>query len=420
KTKPVIKEANILALRGGYAYCDATETTLAPTLVKPAKLASGKYRSITGNLAVAMGLVAASEKSGMGVFYSGYPITPASEILHEMFRYENFNIKIFQAEDEIAAIGAALGASYTGKIGVTASSGPGIALKSETMSLAVMTELPLVIIDVQRSGPSTGMPTKTEQADLNMAIFGRHGESSVPVIAASRPADCFATIYEATRISVKYRIPVIFLSDGYIANGSEPWPLPDPDKLPEISANFETNPDSYEPYARDGETLARKWATPGTAGFEHRIGGLEKSDLSGDVSYDPDNHHKMTLLRNEKLERIKNDMLDLYQDGEDSGDILLIGWGSTYGAIRTAVEMFRKEKNGKRITHIHLKWLNPLNKQVDHIIRNFNHVLVPEINLGQLRRILRARFLIDIHGFNLVRGLPFTATEIFNEIKKYV
>ena len=415
KTKEDILDANITTLKAGYNYCDITEMFLAPTLVKPASLEAGNYRSITGNSATVLGVLAAAEISGIKIFYGGYPITPASDILHDFFAYEHLDVKIFQAEDEIAAIGAAIGASYAGDLGVTASSGPGIALKTEAIGLAAMTELPLLIINVQRSGPSTGMPTKTEQADLFQAVFGRNGETPIPVISASRPADCFDTVYEACRIAIKYMTPVMFLSDGYIANGSEPWKIPEMDNLREVKINERDQSEEFLPYKRDAESLARAWTIPGEKGLEHRIGGLEKSEDFGDVSYDPENHFKMSKIRQEKIERAGNDFSPLYVDGDITGDILLLGWGSTYGTIRTTVEKLRKENIS--VCHIHLRWLNPLHPDLEKYMTGFKKVIIPEINLGQLITIIRAKYLINAIGFNIMKGLPLIVSELYDFIK---
>ena len=415
--KPEVVEANTLALKGGYAYCEMSEIVVAPTVVAPAELPAGKYRSISGNTATALGLVAAAEKAGLNLYYAGYPITPASDILHELVKLEHFNVKTFQAEDEIAAACAAVGASFAGTVGVTASSGPGIALKQETIGLATMTELPLVVINVQRGGPSTGLPTKTEQSDLMQAVFGRNGECPIPVLSASRPADVFETIYEAYRIAVKYMTPVMFLSDGYIANSSEPWLLPDTDNLPEIQVNTPIEGEEYIAYKRDEHTRARKWAIPGTEGFEHRIGGLEKQEHTGNVSYDPDNHDTMVYTRQEKVEAIQNDMTPMYQDGESEGDVLVIGWGSTYGSIRTALEMIRKKDPDAKVTHVHLRYIYPLQKELPKLIHNFREVIVPEMNTGQLIHLIRSKCLVDAKGFNQVRGVPFTSEEMAEKIE---
>jgi 2-oxoglutarate ferredoxin oxidoreductase subunit alpha len=408
--KPVVAEANRRALKAGYAFGETTEMFHSTYRVAPAKLAPGTYRNITGNEATALGFVTAARLAKRELVYGSYPITPASDILHALAGYKNFGVKTFQAEDEIAAIGAAIGASYGGAMGLTASSGPGIALKSEAMNLAVMVELPLVVVDVQRAGPSTGMPTKTEQTDLLMAMFGRNGESPVPIVAPATPAECFDYAIEAFRLALRYMTPVLFLSDGFLANGAEPWRIPNFDELPDISVPSHTDKPSFQPYARDPHTLARPWAVPGTPGLEHRIGGLEKADVTGNVSYDPDNHHRMTLLRQQKIAGIARDIPELEAFGPQNGDLLILGWGSTYGAIRSAVERLQAE--GWSVAHAHLRHLNPLPANTEQILRSYKRVLVPEVNLGQLSLLLRAKFLIDILGFNRVRGKPFRIIEI--------
>ena len=408
--KPVIAEANSRALKAGYAFGETTEMFHTTYKVAPAKLAPGTYKNITGNEATALGFVAASRLAQRDLVYGSYPITPASDILHQLAMYKNFGIKTFQAEDEIAAIGSAIGASYGGAMGMTASSGPGIALKSEAMNLAVMVELPLVVVDVQRAGPSTGMPTKTEQADLLMAMFGRNSDSPVPIVAPATPAECFDYSIEAWRIALKYMTPVIYLSDAFLATGAEPWKIPSLADLPDISVSNHTDRATFQPYSRDPETLARPWAVPGTAGLEHRIGGLEKADVTGNVSYDPENHHRMQVLRQEKIAGIAKDIppLDVY--GPDRGDLLILGWGSTYGAIRSATDRLQAE--GWSVSHAHLRHLNPLPANTEQVLRSFKRVLVPEVNLGQLSMLLRAKFLIDIAGYNKVRGKPFRIIEI--------
>ncbi|MEP7378388.1 MAG: 2-oxoacid:acceptor oxidoreductase subunit alpha [Chloroflexota bacterium] len=408
--KPVIAEANSRALKAGYAFGETTEMFHTTYRVAPAKLAPGTYRNITGNEATALGFVVASKLAKRELVYGSYPITPASDILHQLASYKNFGVKTFQAEDEIAAIGSAIGASYGGALGMTASSGPGIALKSEAMNLAVMVELPLIVVDVQRAGPSTGMPTKTEQTDLLMAMFGRNGESPVPIVAPATPAECFDYAIEATRLALKYMTPVIYLSDGFLANGSEPWRLPDLAALGDISTVNHTDKATFQPYNRDPETLARPWAVPGTPGLEHRVGGLEKADITGNVSYDPENHHKMTLLRDAKIAGIADDIPALTVYGKEEGDVLVVGWGSTYGAIRSAVERLQAE--GWAVSHAHLRHLNPLPKNTEQVLRSFKHVLVPEVNLGQLSMLFRAKFLIDVKGLNKVRGKPYRIIEI--------
>ncbi len=408
--KPVIGEANQRALKAGYAFGETTEMFHTTYRVAPAKLSPGTYRNITGNEATALGFVTAARQAKRDLVYGSYPITPASDILHALAGYKNFGVKTFQAEDEIAAMGSAIGAAYAGALALTASSGPGIALKSEAMNLAVMVELPVVIVDVQRAGPSTGMPTKTEQGDLLMAMFGRNGESPVPIVAPATPAECFDFAIEAARLALKYMTPVIYLSDGFLANGAEPWRIPALDELPDIGVDNYTDAAAFQPYARDPHTLARPWAVPGTPGLEHRIGGLEKADVSGAVSYDPLNHERMTLLRQQKVDGIATDIRPLEVFGPQRGDLLVIGWGSTYGAIRSAVEGLQAE--GWSVAHAQLRHLNPLPANTEQILRSYRHVLVPEINLGQLSLLLRARYLIDIRPFNRVRGKPFRIIDI--------
>jgi len=357
-----------------------------------------------------LGLVAASKLAGRPLFYGSYPITPASDILHQLSGYKNFGVRTFQAEDEIAAVGAAIGASYGGAMGMTASSGPGIALKTEAMGLAVMVELPLVVIDVQRAGPSTGMPTKTEQSDLLQVLFGRNGDSPMPVVAPATPAECFDYAIEAWRIALRYMTPVVYLSDAFLATGSEPWRIPEVADLPGIGVENHTDRASFQPYRRDPETLARPWAVPGTPGLEHRIGGLEKADVSGNVSYDPENHHKMQLLRAEKVAGIAKDIPDLQVHGPARGDLLVLGWGSTYGAIRSAVE--RLQAAGQSVSHAHLRHLNPFPQNTEEVLRSFRTVLIPEVNLGQLLMVIRARYLIPAIGLDKVRGKPFRIAEI--------
>ncbi|ETK34266.1 2-oxoacid:acceptor oxidoreductase subunit alpha [Microbispora sp. ATCC PTA-5024] len=411
--KPEIAKANIAAFQAGWNYGETTESFSVSYEVKPASLPPGVYRNISGNQALAYGLIAASVQSGLPLFLGSYPITPASDILHELSKHKRFGVRTFQAEDEIAGVGAALGAAFGGSLGVTTTSGPGVALKAETVGLAVTTELPLIVVDVQRAGPSTGMPTKTEQTDLLMAMFGRNGESPVPVLAAATPSDCFHMAVEAARIALKYRTPVMLLSDGYLANGSEPWRVPDPAELPDISVAFTTEPNgadgAYLPFKRDPETLARPWAVPGTAGLEHRIGGIEKADGTGNISYDPDNHDRMVRLRQAKIDGI--DVPDLVVDDPD-GDarVLVLGWGSTYGPIAAAVR--RARRSGGKVAQAHLRHLNPLPGNTGDVLRSYDKVLLPEINLGQLAMLLRARFLVDVISYNRVRGLPFKAEEL--------
>ncbi|MDP8905675.1 MAG: 2-oxoacid:acceptor oxidoreductase subunit alpha [Chloroflexota bacterium] len=410
KARPQIAEANRRALKAGYAFGETTEMFHTTYRVAPAKLAPGTYRNITGNEATALGFVTAARLAQRELVYGSYPITPASDILHQLATYKSFGVKTFQAEDEIAAIGSAIGASYGGAMGMTASSGPGIALKSEALNLAVMVELPLVVVDVQRAGPSTGMPTKTEQADLLMAMFGRNSDSPVAIVAPATPAECFDYAIEAWRIALRYMTPVVYLSDAFLATGSEPWRVPAVDDLPEIGVGNATDRATFQPYARDPETLARPWAVPGTPGLEHRIGGLEKADVTGNVSYDPDNHHRMQLLRAEKIARIGRDIPPLDVFGPERGDLLVLGWGSTYGAIRSAVERLQQE--GWPVAHAHLRHLNPLPANTGDVLRAYRRVLVPEVNLGQLSLLLRARYLVDVVGFNRVRGKPFRISEI--------
>jgi 2-oxoglutarate ferredoxin oxidoreductase subunit alpha len=419
--KPDIAKANVAAFQAGWNYGETTESFSVSYEIKPARLAPGVYRNISGNQALAYGLIAASVQSGLPLFLGSYPITPASDILHELSKHKRFGVRTFQAEDEIAGVGAALGASFGGALGVTTTSGPGVALKAETVGLGVTTELPLIIVDVQRAGPSTGMPTKTEQTDLLMALYGRNGESPVPVVAPATPSDCFHAAIEAARIALKYRTPVMLLSDGYLANGSEPWRVPEMDDLPDISVDFTTKPNGddgvYLPFKRDPETLARPWAVPGTAGLEHRIGGIEKADGTGNISYDPDNHDKMVRLRQAKIDGI--DVPDLEVDDPD-GDarVLVLGWGSTYGPIAAAARRVRK--SGAKVAQAHLRHLNPLPANTGDVLRSYDKVLLPEINLGQLALLLRARYLIDVIGYNRVRGLPFKAEELATVIQDVI
>ncbi|MGA0208515.1 MAG: 2-oxoacid:acceptor oxidoreductase subunit alpha [Candidatus Nanopelagicales bacterium] len=421
--KPEIMNANIAAFEAGWSFGETTEEFSVQYEVKPAAMPAGTYRNITGNLALSYGLIAASEQSGLRLFLGSYPITPASDILHELSKHKRFGVMTFQAEDEIAGIGAALGASYAGSLGVTTTSGPGIALKSETIGLAVSLELPLIIVDVQRGGPSTGLPTKTEQSDLLQAMFGRNGESPVPIVAPQSPADCFDAALEAARIAVTYRTPVFLLSDGYLANGSEPWRLPDVGNLPTIEPNFatatnHTNDDGSEefwPYQRDPETLARPWAIPGTAGLEHRIGGLEKADGSGNISYDPENHDHMVRLRQAKVDAIAQSIPDLeVDDPSGEANILILGWGSTYGPIGAACQISRRA--GIKVAQAHLRHLNPFPRNLGEVLKRYEKIVVPEMNLGQLNLLLRAKFLVDTYGYNQVRGLPFKSSELVDVI----
>jgi 2-oxoglutarate ferredoxin oxidoreductase subunit alpha len=418
--KPDILESNIKVLQAGYNYGDTTETFSTRYSVKKAKMPAGNYRSVMGNQAVAYGLIAAAQKSGLQLFLGSYPITPASDILHELSRHKSFGVKTFQAEDEIAAISSAIGASYGGSLGVTTTSGPGMALKSEAMGLAVMLEIPLLICDIQRGGPSTGLPTKTEQSDLLQAYYGRNGESPMPVISASTPSDCFNAVFEAVRIAVQHMTPVIFLSDGYIANGAEPWKYPESKDLPEIKVNFkkELNEDelTFQPYLRD-DKLVRPWAVPGFAGLEHRVGGLEKQDITGNVSYDPENHQVMVKIRQGKIDRIADYIPEQQIDnGPEKGKVLVLGWGSTYGAIKSGVAGLLAE--GHLVSHIHLRYIRPFPKNLGDLLKNFEHVLIPELNNGQLIKIIRDKYLIDAKGYNKIMGIPITKQEIMDEVKK--
>jgi 2-oxoglutarate/2-oxoacid ferredoxin oxidoreductase subunit alpha len=415
---PVVLEANVRALRAGFNYADTTELFTTHYRVRKASLAPGKYRNITGNEATALGFIAAAQVAKRPLFYASYPITPASDILHELSRHKNFGIKTFQAEDEIAAMTAAIGASFAGHLGLTGTSGPGVALKSEAIGLAVMTELPVVIANIQRGGPSTGLPTKTEQADLLQAMFGRNGECPVPIVAAATPSDCFAMAFEAFRIATMFMTPVFYLSDGYLGNGSEPWKLPKVDELPKIDIEYRTEAEGFHPYLRNEATLARPWAIPGTPGLEHRIGGLEKQHITGNVSYDPDNHEFMVRLRAEKVARIANFIPEVEVFGKPEGKLLVIGWGGTYGAITSAVEAM--QGRGKSVSSIHLRHLNPFPKNLGEVLSRFEKVLVPELNLGQLCLLLRARYLVDAIGFNKVKGHPFKISELVRKMEELV
>ncbi|MBA2745844.1 MAG: 2-oxoacid:acceptor oxidoreductase subunit alpha [Flavisolibacter sp.] len=420
--KPDILDSNLRALKAGYNYGDTTETFTTQYKVERARISAGVYRSIMGNQALAYGLIAASVKSGLTIFLGTYPITPASDILHELSRHKNFGIKTFQAEDEIASISAAIGASYGGHLGITTTSGPGMALKAEAMGLAMMLEIPLLVIDVQRGGPSTGLPTKTEQSDLLQAYYGRNGESPMPVISASTPSDCFEAVYEAVRIAVEHMTPVIFLSDGYIANGAEPWKFPSSENLPPIKVKFKTElghgEAKFQPYQRD-ENLVRPWALPGTPGLEHRIGGLEKENITGNVSYEPENHQLMVKIRQEKIDRIALHIPEQKLDnGEAEGDVLVLGWGSTYGVIKTAVEELIQQ--GNKVAHAHLRYLRPLPGNLGAILKNYKTILVPEINNGQLIKIIRDIYLVDAKPYNKIMGVPITKAELTDEIKKYL
>jgi len=409
-SKPVLAEANKLALKAGYAYCGATEAFQVRYEVPPAHLPPGVYRNLSGNTALAMGFVAASRKSGRPLFLGSYPITPASDILHALAPLKEFGVVTFQAEDEIAAITAAIGASYTGSLALTATSGPGMALKAEALGLATMVELPLVVVNVQRGGPSTGLPTKTEQADLFQALFGRNSEAPLPVIAASTPGDCFWVALEASRLALKYMLPVIVLTDGFLANGAEPWRIPELDELGEISVSLHTETEGFEPYARDPKTLARPWAVPGTPGLEHRVGGLEKQDGSGNVSYDALNHEKMVRLRAAKVEALIADVPDAVPAGDPDGELLVVGWGSTYGGITAALRPVRQA--GHRVGHVHLRHLNPFPANLGEVLKRYRQVLVPELNMGQLAWVLRAKYLVDTVSYCKVQGKPFKHSEL--------
>ncbi|MES1160712.1 MAG: 2-oxoacid:acceptor oxidoreductase subunit alpha [Bacteroidota bacterium] len=418
--KPEIFESNVKALQAGYNFGDTTETFTTTYRVEKAKMAPGVYRSIMGNQALAYGLIAASQKSGLPLFLGSYPITPASDILHELSRHKSFGVRTFQAEDEIAGITSAIGAAYGGSLAVTTTSGPGMALKAEAMGLAVMLEIPLLIIDVQRGGPSTGLPTKTEQSDLLQAYYGRNGECPMPVISASTPSDCFDAIYEAVRISVQHMTPVIFLSDGYIANGAEPWKFPKSEDLPSIEVSFKKElghgEEKFQPYLRD-EKLVRPWAIPGTAGLEHRIGGLEKQNITGNVSYDPENHQLMVKIREEKIAKIADYIpLQKLDSGPDKGDLLVLGWGSTYGSIKSAVAELQRE--GYKVSHAHLRHLRPFPKNLGEILKNFKQVLIPEINNGQLIKIIRDQYFVDAKGYHKIMGIPITKTELVMKLRE--
>ena len=419
--KDTIIEANKRAMNAGYNYAHTTELFTTRYKVEKAVLPKGQYRNINGNHATSLGLLAASEKSGLKLFFGGYPITPASDILQTLAAWKHFGVQTFQAEDEIAGITSIIGAAFTGSLAVTATSGPGIALKGEAMGLAVMTELPMVIINVQRGGPSTGLPTKTEQSDLNQALYGRNGEAPLPIIAASTPGDCFYAAYEASRIALKYMTPVVLLTDGYLANGSEPWQIPSVKSLEDIKVKFKKsskNGEDYLPYERDEKTLARPWALPGTPGLEHRVGGLETAENTGHVSYDPDNHHRMVELRQEKVNRIQNDIAKTEVFGENNGEVLIISWGGTYGSCRSAVETLLDE--GKSVSHVHLRWISPLPKDLGEIITKFKKVLVPEINMGQLIKLIRSEYLVDAKGLNQVTGRPISGKRIIENVNELI
>ena len=418
--KPEIIESNVRALNAGYNYGETTEIFTTRYTVDKANLPPGKYRNVVGNYALSMGLAAAAERSKLELFLGSYPITPASDILHTLSAWKHLGIKTFQAEDEIAGITSALGAAFSGSLAITTTSGPGIALKGEAMGLAVITELPLVVINVQRGGPSTGLPTKTEQSDLMQAMYGRNGEAPMPILASSTPGDCFYVAYEACRIAVKYMTPVMLLTDGYLANGSEPWIVPDVKELPPIDVKFADKSNivdgQFMPYLRNKDTLARPWAKPGTENLEHRIGGIEKEDVTGNVNYDPENHHFMVKTRALKVQNIANELPPTDVFGEKSGDLLILSWGGTQGACRSATEALVND--GKKVSHIHLRWINPLPNDLGELLIKFKHVLIPEINLGQLIKIIRAEYLIDAIGLNKVKGKPISSAEIQDNVKK--
>jgi 2-oxoglutarate ferredoxin oxidoreductase subunit alpha len=416
KNKPLLVEANKLALKGGYSYCEATEAFQVSYEIPPAQLTPGLYRSMSGNQALALGFVTAAQKSGLTLFQGSYPITPASDILHELSQYKDFGVMTFQAEDEIAAITSSIGAAYAGALAITTTSGPGMALKTEALGLAVAVEIPLVICDIQRGGPSTGLPTKTEQADLLQALFGRNSEAPIPVLAASTPADCFWVAIEACRIAVKYMVPVIILSDGYLANGAEPWRIPELSDIPDFPVKFATDAATFQPYKRDPQTLARPWAVPGTPGLEHRIGGLEKQDPTGNINYEPLNHENMVRIRAAKVAAIAQDIPNVLPTGDPEGDLLIVAWGSTYGSITAALKTQRAK--GRRIGHLHLRHLNPLPSNLGDVLKRYKKVLVPELNMGQLLWVLRAKFLVDAVGLNKIQGRPFKQAELEQKIEE--
>jgi len=416
--KPLLVEANKLAMKAGYSYCEATEAFQISYEIPPAQLEPGLYRNLSGNQALALGFVTASQKSGLKLFQGSYPITPASDILHELSQYKDFGVLTFQAEDEIAAITSAIGASYAGALAITTTSGPGMALKTEALGLAVAVELPLVICDIQRGGPSTGLPTKTEQADLLQALFGRNSEAPIPVIAPATPSDCFWAAVEASRIAVKYMVPVIILSDGYLAKGAEPWRIPELSDIPDFRVKFETDTVDFKPYRRDQETLARPWAVPGTPGLEHRVGGLEKQDVSGNINYEPLNHEKMVRLRAAKVEAVGQDIPPVVPAGDPEGDLLIVAWGSTHGSITAALKAQREKQKGKRrIGHVHLRHLNPLPRNLGEVLARYQKVLVPELNMGQLLWLLRAKYLVNAVGLNKIQGRPFKQSELEQKIE---
>ena len=416
--KPEIIELNTKALKAGINYGETVEVIRTTFKVPKASLEKGVYRNIMGNQATAYGILAAAKKSKLEIFYGGYPITPASDVLHYLSAYKHFGVKTFQAEDEIAGVVSAIGASFAGDLAITATSGPGIALKTEAIGLATITELPLVIINVQRGGPSTGLPTKTEQSDLLQALFSRNGDASNPIIAPYSPGDCYYAAYEACRIALKYMMPVFLLTDGYLANGSEPWLIPTLEEMPEINHRKRTNPEGYKPYLHDPETLARDWAIPGTPNMEHRVGGLEKSEGDGNVSYDPINHHQMTKLRHDKVEIITKDIPKAKPYGESAGQLLVIGWGSTFGAIRSAVELAIED--GMSVSHLHIRHINPFPSNLGEVLVKYQKILIPELNMGQLSMLIRSKYLVDAIGFNKIQGKPFTLHEVYNKIKEMI
>src|ERR1700682_3175121 len=419
KKKPLLVEANKRAMKAGYSYCEATEAFQVTYEIPPAKLTPGVYRNLSGNQALALGFVMAAQKAGLTLFQGSYPITPASDILHELSAYKNFGVMTFQAEDEIAAITSAIGAAYGGALAITTTSGPGMALKTEALGLAVAIELPLVVCNIQRGGPSTGLPTKTEQADLLQALFGRNSEAPIPVVAPATPSDCFWAALEASRIAVKYMVPVIILSDGYLANGAEPWRIPNADEIPAFPVNFAkelNSPNGYLPYKRNPETLARPWAIPGTPGLDHRIGGLEKQDVTGNINYEPLNHEKMVRIRAAKVEAIVQDIPDIVPAGDPSGALLIVAWGDTHRAITAASNAQRAE--GRRIGHVHLRHLNPLPSNLGDVIKRYKQVLVPELNMGQLLWVLRAKYLVDAIGLDKIQGRPFKQAELEQKIEE--
>ncbi len=417
KDKPKLIDANKLAMKAGYSFCEATEAFQVSYDIPPARLSPGTYRNISGNSALALGFVAASVRSGLPLFQGSYPITPASDILHELSGYKNFGVTTFQAEDEIAAMAAAIGAAYAGSLAITSTSGPGMALKMEAIGLAVMTELPVVICDIQRGGPSTGLPTKTEQADLLQALYGRNSEAPLPVLAPHTPGDCFWIALEASRIATRYMVPVIILSDGYLANGAEPWRIPELAELPEFAVKFRTDPQGFLAYMRDPETLARPWVKPGTPGLEHRIGGIEKQENTGNVNYEPQNHERMVRLRAAKVQAVAQDIPEIVPAGDPDGDLLIVGWGSTYGSITAALKAQRGKGRG-RVGHVHLRHLNPFPSNLGDVLQRYKKVVVAEMNMGQLLMVLRAKFLVDAIGLNKVQGKPFQQAEIEAKIEE--